>query len=271
MMLSAGYQSSRFTNTGSLMNVAYTCRLMYSLGLSGSPDKYPLLFTGTLAATDLPALTVKDKALTAQNEQQTVQILNATDGKFTLKSGASTSSPINFGASAAVLKTALATAVGGAGNIDVSLVGNTYTITFKGALAAQHVAPLTADAGQLRNSTPLGSINVSVDHSATTNFVSPGDLVSLLQGDINTALKNAGLTPGFVATSLLGNGSTFSGPLVINQGVLRFGDTNTASATATVGATKNIIINPGASVQLEGVGNVNVAGGQRIIELCPES
>ncbi|EDY20583.1 autotransporter-associated beta strand repeat protein [Chthoniobacter flavus Ellin428] len=102
------------------------------------------------------------------------------------------------------------------------------------------------------NLTNMATLNLGADMVINGNLTDNGAGIGLI--------KTGGNTLWFAN----GNNSTFSGPLVINQGALRFGNSAVASATATVGAASKIIINPGASVQLEGVGNVNTGAGQQI-------
>ncbi|MEI9894809.1 MAG: hypothetical protein WDN28_13205 [Chthoniobacter sp.] len=50
--------------------------------------------------------------------------------------------------------------------------------------------------------------------------------------------------------------SDFTGPLVINQGAVRFGNSSTASTSATIGQATRVIVNPGGSIQLQAAANV---------------
>src|SRR5205823_1322664 len=137
-----------------------------------------------------------------------------------------TTDPIDFNATADTVKTKLGAALsaagvsGGIADLGVSVTGGLYSVEFRGAdLAGKHVDALTADVSKLRNTNPLGTINVSAPQSSTTTFNAAADLAKLLQDKINEALIKAGLTPGFMNTGAL-------------TSVAAGGTTTTASFTA---------------------------------------
>ncbi|TMD73457.1 MAG: hypothetical protein E6I81_04345, partial [Chloroflexi bacterium] len=66
------------------------------------------------------------------------------------------------------------------------------------------------DVSGLRNTSALGNVNVTLLASATQSFNSPADLAQALQGRIDSALLQAGLTPGFTTTGALTAGQTFT-------------------------------------------------------------
>lgn len=86
---------------------------------------------------------------TGVNEEQTVAVL-ATAGTFTLTYSGYTTAGQSYAVTAANLKTALEglTSIG-VGNVDVSLTGTTYTVTFKGTLAATDLALMTGSGASL--------------------------------------------------------------------------------------------------------------------------
>jgi autotransporter-associated beta strand protein len=58
--------------------------------------------------------------------------------------------------------------------------------------------------------------------------------------------------------------STFTGPLYVEAGILRFGNGGTTSTTATVGNASSIVLDPGAAIQLQATTNINTGIGQKI-------
>src|SRR5262249_13123120 len=105
---------------------------------------------------------------------------------------------IAFNATAGTVKTALGNlaSIGGAANVDVSLSGTAYTITFQGTKANTNVAQLTADDSQL-----TAKVSGSVRKSAVANASAlPGAVADA----ITNALKLAGITDITVAGALSG-------------------------------------------------------------------
>ena len=139
-----------------------------------------ITFTGTLAATDVAAMTADANKLiisittttagsAAINEIQRLSVSSTpTSGTFTLTFGANTTSAIAYNATAATIQTALeGLASIGAGNI--ACTGgpiNTATVicTFQGALASTNVATMTS-ASSLLGAAP--TITVAVTTSGT--------------------------------------------------------------------------------------------------------
>src|SRR5262249_42164800 len=136
-----------------------------------------------------------------------------------------TTAAIPFDADGAAVQAALdaltmspgGTPISFAGGFSVGKVGSAYTVTFQGDhLGGIDVAPLSADAGKLRNTTALGTIGVTLNQADTTSNAIPDDLVEDLQAKINDALIAAGLTPGFLTTGAtpVAAGTTFTATFV---------------------------------------------------------
>jgi phage tail sheath protein FI len=118
------------------------------------------------------------------DERQTVTIAGgATGGTFRIGFRGATSNPIAFGATAAVVETALeGMGTIGIGNIDVTGVSPAYTLDFKGTLAATDLPEVTGDASGLTGGTPTITI-------ATTQQGQP--LVTLWQTTAPTTVEGA--------------------------------------------------------------------------------
>jgi hypothetical protein len=104
----------------------------------------------------------------AKNQKQSVTVAGgASGGSFTLSFGstAPTTATINFGASAAAVKSALETIGGiGANNVEVTgSVGSSYLVEFVGALGSAEQAPMTANASGL---TPSGTVGIFIEEKA---------------------------------------------------------------------------------------------------------
>jgi hypothetical protein len=97
------------------------------------------------------------------NEQQTVTVLNATGGTFTLTYDGQTTAAINHNASATDVSTALIN-LNNIGSNDVSVTkdGTTYTVTFVGSLGGTNVPALTADGALLTGTSPTVTIATTV-------------------------------------------------------------------------------------------------------------
>jgi hypothetical protein len=119
-------------------------------------------------------------SVTKINAVQSFTVLNAGGGTFSLTYNGTPATGIAYNASAADVKAALATAVGGAGNISVVATpvsgGTTFTISFQGALAHTVVSQITIDGSLLTKST----------------------VPSALQAVLNLALKDTGVTMAVV-------------------------------------------------------------------------
>jgi len=106
------------------------------------------------------------------NEVQTVTVTNATGGTFTLSvDGVNATTEIDYDASTAAVKSALAalTAVGGATNVEVTgTPGASYVVEFKGSLAATNVATMTVDDSELVGEDAEAA--VAVTHPGATTW-----------------------------------------------------------------------------------------------------
>jgi autotransporter-associated beta strand protein len=97
--------------------------------------------------------------------------------------------------------------------------------------------------------TASSTLSLSADMSISGSVVDNGAGLSLI--------KQGGSTLWFNTTS-----SSFTGPLIVEQGAIRFGNTTTASTTSTAGLASSMILDPGASVQLQAA--TNISAGQKI-------
>src|SRR5262249_26621399 len=205
-----------------------------NVAVAVSGGKYTIGFIGALAAKNLPSLQLTSTTLTAQDEQQKVQVVNATGGTFTLTIAyndgvtrrTGKTNPISYGASATDVRSALGgiTVNGsmlGVASFSVARVGDTYTVTFTGGtLGGKNIEPLTGDAGRLVNQNPLGSFSVSLASNSGNTSVDP--LLDQLQSAIDAAVMTAGLTPGFLVSGLISSGTTFTASMVTG-GTVPFG------------------------------------------------
>ena len=119
------------------------------------------------------------------SEVQTVTITGTpTGGTFTLTFGGQTTAAIAYNATAATVQTALeALSTIRAGNVGVSgSAGGPYTVTFRGDLASQNVAAMTADGASLTGGTsPAVAVATGTSgiHSVLVGRVVPGLAVTL--------------------------------------------------------------------------------------------
>src|SRR5207247_4110586 len=156
------------------------------------------------------------------NEQQTVTLLNATGGKFTLTFNGQTTGELDTTATGPQVATelnGLSSINTGGGSVSVAKTGSTYTITFDGGpLVHTNVAQITADAKKLVNTTAaltLSGVPVTAQTSNIRFDIDPDnpDAGTSLQGDvqaaIDTALINAGKSLGQFRWSLA-DGSTLT-------------------------------------------------------------
>ena len=152
---------------------------------------YTIEFNG---GVNVGQLTTDGSALVAQNEQQTVTVINATGGTFRLSYNGHKTGPLSPTIAAGALATELTTAVG----TTVAVTGGSgvYVVEFQGTLAHSDAAQLIGDASGLVNGTQLGtSMNVTV-----AVHVGPSDVDTFkneVRSAINAALVAAGVTPGF--------------------------------------------------------------------------
>jgi hypothetical protein len=192
-------------------------------GSAGGP--YTVTFTNSLGASDQPLMTASAASLThtspgvsivqttagssITNEVQTVNLVDADGGTFTLTFGGQTTAAIAHNASAATVDAALeALSSIGTGNIAVTgSSGGPYTCTFGGALAGQNLALMTYTSSLTSTTefvaaaeTTAGDTGVSVDGlyelwdmNETSGTARVGEVraVSLVE-DISAVLSETG-------------------------------------------------------------------------------
>jgi hypothetical protein len=116
----------------------------------------------------------------AANNVQVVTV-DATAGTFTLSLDGVTSAPIAYNASAAAVQSALAALSNvGSGNVTVSTVVGTYTVTFVNALGNQPINQLVADGSSLTGSVSTGVV--------TAGNPAPGSGLPAWEYDYNTTV-----------------------------------------------------------------------------------
>lgn len=158
---------------------------------------HTVTFGGTLAATDVEAITADDSGLTAPsvvvaqgtqgdddpatNEVQTVTV-SATGGTYTLTYDGQTTAAIDFDADSAAVDAALE-ALSNIGPGDVTVTGDgPHSIEFTGALAATNVPLITANGANLTGNT----VDVTVDTEGVEEVVAVNEVQTL------TILANGG-------------------------------------------------------------------------------
>jgi len=104
------------------------------------------------------------------DEQQTITLGNTEGGTFTLTHSASTTSAIDWDATAAAVEAAL-DALGIATFSVTGSDGGPWTATFSGALAAQDVADFTYSTASLTGSTASGAITTTTQGSSTSGAI----------------------------------------------------------------------------------------------------
>jgi len=199
----------------------------------------------------------------SSNEIQTIEILNAASGSFTLSAdgGTTNTASIILGEDAATIQGKLE-ALAGIDSGDVLVVQDTstsyriffqgalvntdvsqltatsslladsgYVVTFAGASGASDIEQLRADARGLSNSAALGTINVTVPQASTNTNTKFDDLAADTQVAIDQALYTAGLTIGFNPSDAALTGWHTTG--VIADSAMYTADTT--PFTATVG------------------------------------
>ncbi len=108
------------------------------------------------------------------------------------------------------------------------------------------------------------SFEVAGTTSLTGNLFLNNSVDTVLTGSIDDG--GAGLFINKINTGVLwigSNANSLSGGAYISAGMLRFGSPRGGSTTAQLG-TGRLTINPDAEIRLEALGNINVAGGQRV-------
>ena len=148
-----------------------------------------------------------------QNEQQTITLLNASSGSFTLSFGGQTTGDLTYGATDSVVALALnglSTINAAGGSVSVLKTDdNHYSIAFDGGpLAKKDVATLSADGSKLVNgAAAIHLTNVAVNADSTNTSLA--DLAADVQNAINQKLIDGGLSLGFFDASLT-DGNTFT-------------------------------------------------------------
>ncbi|HET7129920.1 MAG TPA: hypothetical protein VFJ93_12675, partial [Gaiellaceae bacterium] len=188
--------------------------------VTGGAGVYTIVFDGApYAGTNVRPLTVRNAALTAQDEIQTVSLLYATGGTFTLTLNGHTTAPLAYDISDTDLANAinLQLLAGGPYTATAALASGVYTITFSGGSGAnKHLDKLVGDAGGLENATSTSVYTVS-------GFTSSSDLVNALQAALDAAAVAGGITPGFLNITVTSGGVTAGQPV--------FGATNLGGVT----------------------------------------
>ncbi|MFN2609284.1 MAG: hypothetical protein ABR507_00180, partial [Actinomycetota bacterium] len=193
---------------------------------------------GSLAGTNVRPLVISDQSgLQARNETQSVQLLNATGGTFTLSVDKNLNGTIENGETTIAIdynapdsgtgsvEDALV-ALLGAGSIDlVQKIGSGYLIRFGGAgLDHRHVPAMTVGVANLRNTDPLGTLtDVQVSRDLTLTNTTAADLAADMQAAIDTASVNVGLTPGFLTACLTAACTPITSGTTFTAGVVPFG------------------------------------------------
>ena len=155
--------------------VAAALKLLSNIGDSdvtvtdGDPAGWVVEFTGTLAKTDVPAIT----GVCGKNEKQTIGLDDGvSDGTFTLTYVDQTTDPIAYNASALDVATALK-ALSNIGDNDVEVTGGPgptadWVVEFKGALAHTDIAALVGDGANLTGDTKTVTVTETVKGNHAT-------------------------------------------------------------------------------------------------------
>ena len=180
-----------------------------SVTVGASAGQFNITFHGTMGGLNLKPVVITDATtLQAQNETQTIALVYATAGKFTLTLDGKTTTPLSFGASASDVATAISHLSTLPGGLTVSgtgtgTSGDPYVILFTGAGGGKHVNKLVGDPGALENSNVLTTISVT---SFTASGTSAATLASALQNALDAAVvSNKELSPGFSSLSFTVN------------------------------------------------------------------
>ena len=170
-----------------------------------------------MCSSDLPAIaieTVQDgkDGEDPASESQRLRFYNTSSGTFQISFEGATTAALPFKADATVVQAALEqlTTIG-SGNVTVAKVLDEhqgfdgYQLNFRGSLANQDLARLSADASGLVNDLvpianeppPFTSFTVELARSTTLNNTGPSDLAADLQRVLDQKLFEAGRTIGF--------------------------------------------------------------------------
>lgn len=201
-------------------------------------------FTTLSADVDFElTILVNDAPLAVANEVQTLTILRASGGTFTLTYDGQTTSGIAYNANAATIQSALE-ALSNVAPGDITVAGtNPFTLTFGGTYAGIDVALITVDSSSLTGSTATASVstvrNYSVGQSEIQTLVFSATTTVAPQNEKQTIKINNNPTSGTFTL-------TYSGQ---TTGNIAYNASN-ATITTALEALSNI-----------GVGDVLVTGG----------
>ncbi len=130
---------------------------------------YTITFDDVVDPTLAQAITVSGTGLTAIDEVQHVDVVNATGGTFVLTYGGQGTAPLSSGASTGTVKSAL-TALSSIGSGGVSVAGsaNHYVVTFSGGtLHNTNTGDITPDASQLTGALTSGTLATSANFTVS--------------------------------------------------------------------------------------------------------
>lgn len=189
-------------------------------GSAGGP--YTITFQGVFAAINVPLLAVDDNALQplnvrtavvtvmpgdgTHNEVQKVMLQGATVGTFTITFSGQTTSALAFNASAATVQTALRALsnINGA-NVNVSLTGSAYTLTFVGSLADANQPQVTVNKAGLSPSAVVVQTTAGVAYAITSTATNVKAAIAALDAAdaLVTAVNHSGNDGSGVVTAML--------------------------------------------------------------------
>lgn len=200
------------------------------------------------------AVTATVGGLNSSNETQTITLANATGGTFTLSFLTETTGTIAYNASAATLKTALValTAIDTA-DIDVSKVGNVWTVTFKGAYLATDVPPLRVNFSGLTGGTASVVVTPLQQGIVPVNCAQLVSLDSAISGGTATLTWNGATTSALAYNASAATVQTAvdtawgSGNVVVTGSTLKAGMTFTFTGVYA-GQDVDLITGNGASL-----------------------
>lgn len=171
------------------------------VSINGAQAKASYYIYGTMTNEDaLTALASAINTVTANNDIQTVTLSGATSGNFSLTFNGKTTGNLSYNSSAATVQTALeGLSTVGAGNVNVTLSGGTYTIAFTGTLANQPLAKVQVNNNSLNSGASISTALIGPTASVTT---SGGNSTLTVTGG------TVGTSGAFTLTDVAGNGLT---------------------------------------------------------------
>jgi len=163
-----GWSPSEFVDAWS----ALTTDPYSDITVTTDEDETYLEFTHGTAGEDFEITSLIDEvALSVSNEVQTLTILRATGGTFTLTFDGQTTSGIAYNANAATIQSALE-ALSNLAPGDVTVAGTgPFTITFGGAYLGLNVPLITSSASSLTGSSASASVSTVRNYSLGASFV----------------------------------------------------------------------------------------------------